>query len=1019
MTLQEVLNLETSKKNLRKVDTYLSRLNEKTLDYAIVNAYKAKMLYDLANVKEAITILLKGINNETRDSFIVTYTTTLIDIYLDMDDFSKALKYIELKNSHLAPLDKAIHTLDMIKFYAKKKDINNALLNIRSYLNDDISEKDKSYVLRLLLNYDYEQNNLIEFNEYYDDVLSSYKLLNDNKNISELYKMKLTLLYNNDKDECLNLINKIDTSNLTNHFVIFLYNLHIKLTIEYLDNLRKAVILDTNYEPFVHNNLLECKEEAKTYYLTTLELFNSLNNSYSISYVNNILKDLDNDKNKEKKEKLKSKFNDYNQVVIEQIIKEETKDNNKELKYITSDKDVVLVSKKYKELENVLNDINNIDVSLSYREILRLLLISFNKKFKFNESYLFNNSNKHGYHFKNDKLYDKTNFDFDLEKTINKRTIDLNKEILIHNLKDSYYNLSIVSGIDTIYNTAICFPLITEGSCFASIAFFFASDNIDDEYEYYKIFVSVISFFTSLISYNSKILNVKNTYNDLENYLPIGIKNVSLDEVRINDKAKEILNINSNIIDVNDFYNLLKPSSKSILHEAYYCLFNNERDEIEFEYELSNNIIIKEHAFKREGNNIVSYFSNISSINNKISNLTNYAHNSDFANVYSFKYLKDNYESFLSSHNKSLAFIKTKNINNYETLYGFTFVRDIIFCIARILSENKNKYEYEVFHFEKDEFIVIFNFNDKRKVNKYLNNLFEIIKTELNQINRRVHLSLASGIYKQSAHDPKMSFNDIIDFAYEALCEALHSDNNIVFYSNEIYDSIYYKTFYDELNLNEAIEKNKLECVYCPLYNLDNKSVLAYTSRLLLDNALVKENMLDDVIMLRNLEYEFDKYKIRTVLNDIKTFYKKTGYCINVIINLYSSTLTHDTFLSFLNEVFNYYKINSKFIYFKINGKINHSNVLDELKKTDFNIGVSSIDELFLYNLNTLYLDYNKYDFDTLKKYKSILSDKQLVLTNIENNSSLIKASEITNLVSGNSISKPVSITNLINQLKI
>ncbi|MCR5787152.1 MAG: hypothetical protein K6G28_05570 [Acholeplasmatales bacterium] len=129
MTLQELLHLDCSKKNLRKIDTYLSRLNENTIEYATVNSFKGKMLYELGNVKEAITLLIQALANESRDSFVVLYCNPLIDIYLDLDDYAKACKYIELKNNHLAPLDKVSHTLDMIKLYAKKQDISNALIN--------------------------------------------------------------------------------------------------------------------------------------------------------------------------------------------------------------------------------------------------------------------------------------------------------------------------------------------------------------------------------------------------------------------------------------------------------------------------------------------------------------------------------------------------------------------------------------------------------------------------------------------------------------------------------------------------------------------------------------------------------------------------------------------------------------------------------------------------------------------------------------------------------------------------
>ncbi|MCR5786085.1 MAG: hypothetical protein K6G28_00060, partial [Acholeplasmatales bacterium] len=143
-----------------------------------------------------------------------------------------------------------------------------------------------------------------------------------------------------------------------------------------------------------------------------------------------------------------------------------------------------------------------------------------------------------------------------------------------------------------------------------------------------------------------------------------------------------------------------------------------------------------------------------------------------------------------------------------------------------------------------------------------------------------------------------------------------------------------------------------------------------------------------------------------------------TGYYLNIIIPVYVESINNKTFISFLNEIFNFYKINSKFIYFKIIGDLKPSKNLDELKKSDINMGVTSLDLLFLHNLNTLYLDYNKYNLDTLKKFKSILNGKNLILSNVKSQADLVRASEITNLVSGETISKAMSINNLINQLK-
>ena len=134
MNINDILKLEIKKSNLKKLDFFINKQDESTLDFSRAVAYKAKMLYKLGDIKEAITLLLKS-ESQTRDSKkLVCYYTELINIYLDLSDASKAMKYIELKDKNLSLLDKAEHTKDLILFYTKFADKEKAIYYINDYL---------------------------------------------------------------------------------------------------------------------------------------------------------------------------------------------------------------------------------------------------------------------------------------------------------------------------------------------------------------------------------------------------------------------------------------------------------------------------------------------------------------------------------------------------------------------------------------------------------------------------------------------------------------------------------------------------------------------------------------------------------------------------------------------------------------------------------------------------------------------------------------------------------------------
>lgn len=1014
MDIEEVLNLDISKKSLKKIESYLNKEDNFSLNYHKALAYKAYILYNTDSKSEAFNILLTHVNSEYNDK-LIAYLDVLIDIYLELEDYAKVNKYIELKKDNLSALESYKHTFDLIKYYVKRNDVSKAKSYIYEILNDDIDLKNRVYVTRILLDYAYEESNLIDFNRHYSYLEDYYKNNNITNSLEEIYLYKLKLLFNNSSFiEVLKFIDNINLELLSIKTKIIFYTYHIKTLIKE-DNLRKASILDATYEVLIKENKDIYKEETYDYYNTTLELYTKLDNIYSINYVNDILAHYT-FKEVEVKHKTKSKFKEYNEQLVQNEVVNDIDSTKKEelvdFKLANSDKDIVLVSNEYKKLNDIIDNIINIDPDFKFREILRLILSYFNKSYKFEEAYMYIESDL-SYHYKNNKVYDKK-VDFDISKTINYRTKELGKEIVLHNLLNTYYNVSIITNEVSIYNSVISFPIFYNLKVVGSLTFYFQDDLIDNFYEFYKLIYLLINEYYQ----TKKYIDINNLTSDivkiLEPKIELGFKTIDLENVYINVKGINILNINTNELELNDFYNLILSSDRYIFKEALNDLLINGLQEKTIKYHLIDNKYIEDNLYLSDGNIIYSSFKDITYITNQFKLVESKVTNSNFLDVYSYKQLSSDYIELFKNKDKTLCLIDSSNFSSYTSLYGFEFGEDLISGFANLLTKYSKDYDYTTYHLEGIKFILILNYNDKRRILKNIKELLKKLVSDINQINKRVTLKLYSGVYKSEKKAKTEALKDYLDHATEALIDAKSEDIDCVIYSCELYNKSYFQDFYNEIEISEAIDKNKLKGLYTPIYNVSNNKILGYTYNLSLNKEIIDSNSFERVIRNRNLEYQIDKYLIEHVVIDLKSFYSKCGYFINVFVSINSKTLLNEAFIPFLNNLFNFYKVSASLISFIIDGEIVNNKVLDILKKSNLSIGTNSIDNIFKYDLDTIYLDNSIYSIDTIEKMKLSLLDKRIIILNLSDLNLIDRIRLVSPYISTGKDSIKYSIDNLI-----
>lgn len=1017
MTLDEVLALKIEKKSIKKIESYLAKEDNTSLSYYRALAFKASVLYFTDNKSEAFKILLDYVNKEIGQARIY-FIDVLIDIYLNQEDFAKTLKYIELKNELLSPLDSYKHTFDLIKYYVKRQDLENARKYILELIDDDIDIKSRAYITRILLDYTYNKGLLEEFDKHYNYLYDYYTNNNLLENLEEINLLKLKLYYSQGLyDKTLDFTLNANLDFLTVKSKIIFYTYQIKILIK-LNNLRKASIIDSSAEKLVKDNINDCKEEVLEYYNTTLELYEGLENNYSINYITDIIKNINLEKEKKEK-KQKSNFKEFNLGLIENEIniKEEEKEEKevelKEFNLANSDRDKTLVSKDYKKLNAIFDTILNIDPYLEFREILRLLLIDFSSGFKFDEAFLYIEDNT-SYLYKNKKVYDKTSVK-ELPRTINFRCYELAKEVVIHNLKSTYYNLDIVTGELSSYQAVCAFPIKYNLKTKGSIAFFFSDDIIDNNYEFYKMISSIINTIYSYKYYSKLEEKRKGIVNILEDKLDYGFKCITLDSVLINKVGLNIYNIKSEETELNDFYNLIKKEDRYILKNAINSLLLEEKDNIKIKYHLIDDKQVEDNLYLADNNTIYSYFNDITTDSQNIKNLENKVSNSSLVDVYSYKKLMLDYDELFKDKDKTLVILDSSNYDTYLNLYGFEFASDLIVALSRLLIDHQKDFDYALYHLESVKFILILNYNDKRKVLKQMKLLSDLLAREIRKINKRVSLKIYTGCYKALKGSKSISLKDAMDFATEALIDAKAEDEKAVIYSNLLYEKKYFNDLYYEIELSEALDNNKLISLYTPIYDINQSKILGYTYNLSLDNTIIDEANFRHVVSLRNLEYQVDKYLIEHVVSDLKAFYQKKGYFMNIFIHINAKTLKEEAFIPFLSNLFNFYKVSSSLISFIVEGDIVHNKVLDILYKSGVDLGTTSLDNLFKYNLDTIYLDNNIYSIDEIENISKSIN-KRIIILNLNNLKEIDKIKNITSYCETGKDSRKYSLSNLINK---
>ena len=1012
ISLAELVKLPYTVGSIKKIDLFLSGTLKGSNEYIKALCYKATILHKSGKTNDALKLIYSYVPefSKLENESIINICDEIMDICIEVKRYDQVVKYMSIKKDYLSVSNLNLYLKDQIRLYLDMNDFSKAKAVLEKYLNDDLTKEEQIFALEKLLDIYFN-------NQEYDKYLEKIKILEDYYK-DNLYLDNLSVI--NFNKIYIDFVNKnyikviLDTKNFLNEnktdikYQLKASNILMKCYIACSD-LKKASIIESDYESLLSNDYIE---ESIDFCYTALDLYNKMNSLFSINEYHKKIREFEELKEpiKKKKKNKVEEVNNYSDIIIpivdvktdevnisniakERILNpnvEKKEFNNQEIILKEKSTKEINVSSEFKNLDKILDYINDSNLNLRLRDLFRAIGMELNKLFEISDMYLlYNNGKFNGLHYKMERAYDKKINVDNLEGTINYASYLYDSEMFLDD-NDRKYNKNIITNelyLDDIYGYAI--PLHNSIGVIGSISFISNNDFIMAEYAYESIKLITKLFNTRLIfelNQQDVLFNNQKTFFIMNN-LNQGIKEESNGYIHLNNNAQNMLGSLEDIT-FDDFIN--KMDSK---YQSEYKKINNELNEsltpdlsITYKYKKNNDeyVYIKEKFFPimMDGSLFIfSLLEDVTEVSIENIKLKEIAYTNPISKIDTEVKLLIDLKN-INGIPYALSIFEVNDFKLYSDLYGFNFTNQLIFALGNELKNNiKNEFRLTLYHLERDRYAILFkNINDKRVVDSKLRVILNNTSKNLHELNSRLNIIFNCGVYKVSK-DEEISDDNLISYVLEGLNDAVNLDINstrICHYNSNLSKERFYENNL-VTTISEAIDKNKLGINYQQIINIDNLSVLGFYIKLTLDNYEVEYDKVENVARRKNLIKQIDRYLINNILSEMKTLHDKFKGYLNVIVPIHKEYIK-DVNIKSIKTLINLYKIDPSYITILLDDLNDIDNEILKYKEIGIKIGSKSIMDVFKGIVDIYLFDYhNKLENSSIdvinicEKYNSVI----------------------------------------------
>ncbi|MDX9690989.1 MAG: GGDEF domain-containing protein [Acholeplasmataceae bacterium] len=905
-------------------------------------------LYDLVFTESET--YLKDLEHQQESEYEEKVLKFAIHAAIQIQAFDKAKVYIEQRKQILPILKQYLGVLDEI-MYKKALQIP-YLEDLHKIINDIIPDQTKIFCLE-------EMFEIYKSDHQYEMALNSLYMLYeyDLKNKYVHDELALLIILKKYEDALKIALNELRKDPKDVHALLALIEVYIER-----GDLQKASSLEAENEEEFDKAPDEIKKKA---YQLCIKLYQKLDNKLSLDLY-------------QKKHKAFVKSLEKKTKVQEEVKPEVVVVSKLEPKTITHHK----LLKSFELAQDLITYSHLIDEKLLLRDYLRLFFLHVDKHIESKEHIVYiNGETPNLYHYKKERLYDKTIPSNYIEQSLFESVLSHDQEIM-DNPSHLKYNKNILTqkeyedDISFVY----AFPIGDIG-----VYLIHFEQKIEDPGEYYDILKVISSvLFAHLIDEKklSKIKKENRFYKDVINSPIVSFRELTEARSTYNDAAQALLKIDKHyhlelfLRDVSyEFVHLYKDTIFKMLAKPGLT------KELLYKYQ-EKHILEKLYSLKIGDEIIVmSIFFDQTKEAQETKDLIEKAtvdHETGLSNLYALSNelideIKDKASLFLIELSDHLKHI-------YGTDKVLHFFKEFAQHTKKFFSEGKT------YRFDYHQLMVIVPTNDIRSVTKMVKDYFKYLDHLDSTILKYEKFNANMGILRYPVVTTEKNKDKLYRYLDIALEKAKRDkeDRFVFFVYRDYEDELFEQQVIDHLNV--AIEQKNLGIVFNQITDIKKNLVWQYESELALHNLSIDNKYLMAIAKKRNRLIELEKFHMRKVVEFLVELEKETERLIKLTIPISRETFLDPTFNTYLLGIFKSYGIPYEFIRIKFDMDLRASHYapqIQELVDHGISIDTTSLDMALNYPFHALHLDlkkesvkYNSY----LTKVKELLASFNMAL---------------------------------------
>ena len=953
MRLSDVLKLPKQPHSLSIIKDFLEQpLSHADYQAAFSHyfdiAYELK-LFDL--VYDDGRRVIKELENQVDTPHTEKILKYLIDAAIQLNHFDQAKHFITRRKEKLPMLKQYLGVLDDIHY---KKALHLPYLDdVLRVLKDVIPDQVKIYCYEELFQiYDHDHQYEMALNSLY-----------------ELYKYDLESQYIHQEFRLLSVLKKYDELISKAHLYLKQHP-HDAQSMVYLiegymaiSNYHKASTLETEYESDIDQADERIKKQA---YEVIIKLYQTLDNKPSLDYYQKKLKALNRTIDKKPKD---VEVKETQEVIYVEKVQEKGMSHKALLKHFEMSFDLIQFS-------------HQIDEKLPLREYLRVFFMHVDQHIKTKEYIIYlDEESPNLFHYKKERLYDKTILPVFLEETVIEQVQKTGHEIYesIETLKWQK-NVMTQKTYESDTRFIYAFPI---GDLGVFVIHF--EEDIVDPGSYYDLLKLISGMLYAHIIDEKRLTKLKkeNRFYQQSLNAPI-LSHRMLTETRstYNDQAQALFDIDKH----HHLELFLRDVSFEFVHkykETIQRLLNKPGEVAEILYRYQEKHILEKLFSLKIGDEhvVMSIFSDQTKEVLETKALIEQATidpETNLANAYQFtKDLED-----LLKDKASLLLIELDQ--NLKHIYG----TENISKFFKEFAQHTKKYFSEgvTYRYDYHQIIVVLPFNDIRTVTKHIKDYFRYLEVYESKILRYEKFNAYMGALRYPVVTVEKHPEKLMRYLDIALEKAKREkeDRYTFFVFKDYEDELFEQQVIDHLNL--AIETKNLGLIFNQITDIKKNRVWQYESELALLNLAIDGKYLLAIAKKRNRLIDLERFHIKALCEYLVELEKQTERLIKLTIPISKETFLDPTFNPYILGLFKSYGIPFEFIRLKLDMELKgnqYQSQIQELIDHGIALDTTSLDMALGYSCHALHIDMKKESIkwnSYIHKLKEMLETFQMAL---------------------------------------